>query len=1515
MAGVLLLCLCIGSVSGNGFLSPRIVFDTNRDGSYEIYVMNADGTGQTRLTNDPGWDWEATWSPDLSKIAFTSDRGAISPEIWVMNADGSGQTQLTNNGADDGYPSWSPDGTRIAFNSYRTGNNEIWVMNADGGGQTQLTNDATSNFHPVWSPDGTKIAYVNFWDIYVMNADGSDQTQLTTDPAVDWTPAWSPDGTKIAFRSERDGNPEIYVMNADGTGQTRLTNDPMIDDHPSFSMDGTQIVFHSQRIGPSWQIYVMNVDGSGVTRLTNNGATDGEPSWSPNVVAGFSATNINGPALLMVPFTDSSLNNPKGWAWFFGDESYNGIWSSSTAPWSERGGHSTVVLPDGSIVLTGGVGSGGNDFNDVYRSTNGGSTWTLMTASAPWHARNHHTTVALPDGSILLMGGGYNAYPGITRVNDIWRSTDNGATWTQLPDAPWSARQELTSVVLPDGSIEVIGGVDNSPSPSWAKDVWRSTDGGVSWSQITANAEWPARFAFSSNVLPDGSIVVIGGHGGDPSNYHYLNDVWRSTDNGATWQIMTGNGTWQPRNRHSTVVMPDGTIVLMGGYYSDSGGTWMTDVWLSKDNGATWKEANIDAWAGTGREASESVVLPDGRIVAMGGIAEANFLNDVWVISPAGSSTQNPSHQYTTPGSYTVALQAYNPGGYSSTRKTGFVNVINPDLFPAVQSAVQTVVHTKLNDDTTGKSVSAYQTPLGPRPTVNLWGTKSVTFSDPDLNSCTLVAVDNAPEANWEHSVSYYCVDGNNRVEQQDSTAPVDGYTLTYATGMKTTPGEVWQPNDPYVWSPGCVNDCSNNYALLIDGGKDANSNAVRYWNDIAFMYINLKDYGYDTTKKVTVMMSDGSSNTVVDRCIAGSPTCTQTQNSPSDLDGDGTPEVYSDAGRTTILNKLESWKPGLSTSLPAGANLLIFTTGHGGVANGRHYFYAWGGTGAGQYITDSDLMLKLNQLTQLNSITLIMENCNSGGFAPEFLAGSQKRRILYAAAADEPSWGNGFSNALTTAYAGHTRYYTRDCTAKICSADYDKSADTSHDERILASEAIGYVALKDPYFTSSQTPVAGKERSGMQANSAAAADGTTQFMSSCSGTPPTSTITVTSPTGGLKWQLGTKHLISWNAVGLANRNVKITLYNGTVPKYVIVGAPGVSATNPPWFDWTIPLDPIKTYTTNVYKIKIEPVDTSSVSGMSAAFQINAKPSTNSGKLQINVTEKDASPTKYLNPDYTVSDPSTGLSAATGTIAAAFAGTTTGTISPLGDYYIALTKEGYYPVSNAPVTVATGTKKVSLTMVKLPADPNADTPPYGGIDVSSSPAGASIWVSNKDGSTLTDSGWETNTLLYLVPGTYEVQVKKAGYMDSDVRTLTVESMTPTRLPEKIEFVLEPLVTEYTVEGFFAPVDMNGMVNNAKAGQTVAAKWHLVDETGPVSDPASFMGLYSYEIACETLAGSPSDTLPPENDAGSSGLQYLGDGNWQYNWKTLKSYTRNGGCREMFVRFNDGQELHAFFKFK
>jgi Tol biopolymer transport system component len=267
----------------------RIAYVSNRDGGqYDVFVMNADGSNPVNLTNHSAAEGDPAWSPDGTRIAFSSDRDGNS-DIFVMQADGSNPINLTNHPAWDAGPAWSPDGTQIAFTSDRDGNDEIYVMQADGSNPINLTNHSAWDAGPAWSPDGTRIAFVTGrhgqanGEIYVMQADGSNPINLTNTPEGEWDfPAWSPDGTQIAFTSWRSGenNVEIYVMQADGSNQTKLTDLIGWPEQPTWSPDGSRIAFALWGAGNP-EIYVMGTDGSNPANVTNHPAEDWDPAWSP----------------------------------------------------------------------------------------------------------------------------------------------------------------------------------------------------------------------------------------------------------------------------------------------------------------------------------------------------------------------------------------------------------------------------------------------------------------------------------------------------------------------------------------------------------------------------------------------------------------------------------------------------------------------------------------------------------------------------------------------------------------------------------------------------------------------------------------------------------------------------------------------------------------------------------------------------------------------------------------------------------------------------------------------------------------------------------------------------------------------------------------------------------------------------------------------------------------------------------------------------------------------------------
>jgi hypothetical protein len=270
-------------------LSGKILFSSDRFGSEDIFVMNADGSGQTPLTFSPGKDTDAVWSPDGSRIAFTSNRDG-NDEIYVMSADGSNLTRLTYNDVRDYQPTWSPDG-RIAFSSRRDDNYEIYVMNADGSNQTRLTYSEGHDVNPDWSPDGAWIAYLSSGtiagSIYVMSADGSNNRELVTGDTVGQpnVPRWSPDGSQIAFQRGSTGmfpNAQIYIVNADGTNERTVLIAGYEDVYlysPVWSPDGRLLAFNVGHEELGSEVGIMTLDGQTFDLISQNEGNDYVSDW------------------------------------------------------------------------------------------------------------------------------------------------------------------------------------------------------------------------------------------------------------------------------------------------------------------------------------------------------------------------------------------------------------------------------------------------------------------------------------------------------------------------------------------------------------------------------------------------------------------------------------------------------------------------------------------------------------------------------------------------------------------------------------------------------------------------------------------------------------------------------------------------------------------------------------------------------------------------------------------------------------------------------------------------------------------------------------------------------------------------------------------------------------------------------------------------------------------------------------------------------------------------------------
>jgi len=259
-------------------------------GPEEICTVNADGSGFTRITHNNEFEWDLSWIPTTGEIAFWNQNERRLPGPHSIRAvspsDGSIRTIL-----DSPYqgPTWTRDGARLAYWDNPLGSGGvIYVASGDGSGATAVT-DSLGGWAPAWSPDGSKIACVRGRStatrgIWVMNADGSNPAQLTNG-VYDASPCWSPDGNRIVFssRSTVTWEWQLHIMNADGSNPTQLTSGPLAKGSPDWSPDGSHIVYtvsmikHFKSVS---SIYVIGADGSDPRPLIPGRAADTGPSWA-----------------------------------------------------------------------------------------------------------------------------------------------------------------------------------------------------------------------------------------------------------------------------------------------------------------------------------------------------------------------------------------------------------------------------------------------------------------------------------------------------------------------------------------------------------------------------------------------------------------------------------------------------------------------------------------------------------------------------------------------------------------------------------------------------------------------------------------------------------------------------------------------------------------------------------------------------------------------------------------------------------------------------------------------------------------------------------------------------------------------------------------------------------------------------------------------------------------------------------------------------------------------------------
>ena len=607
-----------------------IAYSSDQDGDFEIWVMNADGSGQRKLTDNNATDWSPAWSPDGAQIAFVSNRDG-NDEIYIMNVDGSDQRRLTETDASESFPVWSPDGTEISFDSDRDGNWEIYVMTSDGSNVRRLTNDPADDWITSWSPDGSHIVFESKrdgnYEIYVMDANGSNQRRLTDNRVHDGFPTWSPDGAQIAFVSQRDGNYEIYVMNADGTNQQRVTDNRAEDSDPAWSPSGDWLTFVSQRDGND-EIYIVKTDGSSIRQLTDGGAQNWTPAWQPfetpsgrtntwirtfegpdygaffdivlaedrNVLA-VGATNhlhvppYSGDVLLM----KLTLEGDVLWERTWGGDGYEQAMS-------------VALAGDGGIYVFGetdSYGAGGRDFFLLKITEDGSEDWfrTYGRARREWP----YGMLRLSNGDLLihgftepLVGSGRNQYA--LRVEPqgdvIWEYTVESPGEELVIDALETAEGDLVLAV----AVEEDG-----------KLVKLDADGNVRWTKRYELAGW--QYASQIAQTDDGGFLLAGFSMSSGSRRQA--DTWlaRCTPTGELeWETSFGDSAHDDYAT-SLIRLKDGTY-LIGGI-----GNGMLLSRVDEDGNVLWRRSLVGK---TVYGADGLIELEDGGYLVAGFIQIIN---------------------------------------------------------------------------------------------------------------------------------------------------------------------------------------------------------------------------------------------------------------------------------------------------------------------------------------------------------------------------------------------------------------------------------------------------------------------------------------------------------------------------------------------------------------------------------------------------------------------------------------------------------------------------------------------------------------------------------------------------------------------------------------------------------------------------------------------------------------------------------------------------------------------------
>lgn len=278
---VLLVLGVLSSVWAKAPVTAKIAFTSNRDGNYEIYIMNPDGTGQKNLTRHKASDTQPAWSPTGEEILFVSKRDGRS-DLYLMDADGTNVRKVFKDLKLRTAPAWSPDGQQISYSRIDPVR-ELYIASLDKKDERQVAPLGKYDGYSSWAPDGTKIVFGGPSKqenkdsrIYIFNLETRRKKVLFEEAVLTSmkNPSWSPLDDKIAFAWFRGGTSAIYVMERNGDNPERIVDPPrgFAAAHPEWSPDGNALVYEQYKQQNNVRhIYIMNLDEREPEKLTSKG--------------------------------------------------------------------------------------------------------------------------------------------------------------------------------------------------------------------------------------------------------------------------------------------------------------------------------------------------------------------------------------------------------------------------------------------------------------------------------------------------------------------------------------------------------------------------------------------------------------------------------------------------------------------------------------------------------------------------------------------------------------------------------------------------------------------------------------------------------------------------------------------------------------------------------------------------------------------------------------------------------------------------------------------------------------------------------------------------------------------------------------------------------------------------------------------------------------------------------------------------------------------------------------------